>query len=45
MNTEIALIKEGFDFPEGPAFDGDGTLYITQCGNGWISRINRLTLR
>jgi gluconolactonase len=39
MDPQIELIKEGFDFPEGPAFDADGTLYITQCGNGWITRI------
>lgn len=39
MNPEIELIAEGFDFPEGPAFDADGTLYITQCGSGWITRI------
>ena len=39
MNAEIELIAEGFDFPEGPAFDAEGTLYITQCGSGWISRI------
>jgi gluconolactonase len=39
MNPEIGLVAEGFDFPEGPAFDADGTLYITQCGNGWITRM------
>ncbi|MGI5817891.1 MAG: SMP-30/gluconolactonase/LRE family protein [Armatimonadota bacterium] len=39
MNRQIELVADGFDFPEGPAFDADGTLYITQCGNGWISRI------
>lgn len=39
MNTEIALVAEGFDFPEGPAFDADGTLFITQCGSGWITRM------
>lgn len=39
MNPQIELIAEGFDFPEGPAFDAEGTLFITQCGSGWISRI------
>lgn len=39
MTSEIELIAEGFDFPEGPAFDAAGTLFITQCNNGWISRI------
>ncbi len=39
MNPEIELIADGFDFPEGPAFDADGILHITQCGSGWITRV------
>lgn len=39
MNTEIELVADGFDFPEGPCFDADGTLYLTQCNNGWIARV------
>ncbi len=39
MRSGIELVAEGFEFPEGPAFDAHGTLYITQCANGWISRI------
>lgn len=39
MDKEIGLWAEGFHFPEGPAFDAEGTLYVTNCDNGWISRI------
>ncbi|MFP4250968.1 MAG: SMP-30/gluconolactonase/LRE family protein, partial [Armatimonadota bacterium] len=39
MRSAIELVAEGFEFPEGPAFDVHGTLYITQCANGWITRI------
>ncbi|MFW5867179.1 MAG: SMP-30/gluconolactonase/LRE family protein, partial [Armatimonadota bacterium] len=39
MNPEIELVADGFDFPEGPAFDADGILHITQCGSGWITRV------
>ena len=39
MDAKIELIADGFDFPEGPCFDREGTLYFTECGSGWITRI------
>ncbi|MGI5818226.1 MAG: SMP-30/gluconolactonase/LRE family protein [Armatimonadota bacterium] len=39
MSPDIELIADGLEFPEGPAFDADGTLYVVQLRNGWIARI------
>lgn len=40
MDTKIELVADGFEFPEGPAFDADGILYLTQLRSGWISRVS-----
>jgi len=34
------VIAEGLCFPEGPAFDGDGNLYIVEIQAGQVSRID-----
>ncbi len=34
------VIAEGLSFPEGPAFDGDGNLYIVEIQAGRISKIS-----
>lgn len=31
-------VAEGFDFPEGPAWDGSKSLYVSNCYGGWISK-------
>ncbi len=43
MDPSIELIADGFEFPEGPAFDADGVLYVTQLRNGWIARLDNGT--
>ena len=32
-------VTDGLNFPEGPAWDGDNTLYASNCYGGWITRI------
>ncbi|MBC7187557.1 MAG: SMP-30/gluconolactonase/LRE family protein [Calditrichaeota bacterium] len=32
-------VGSGFDFPEGPVWDGKGSLYVANCYGGWIARI------
>lgn len=32
------LVFNGMDFPEGPAFDTNGNLYISNCYGGWIAK-------
>lgn len=39
MDRTIEQVADGFAFPEGPCFDANGDLYLTQCGNGWIARV------
>ena len=34
------LVGSGFSFPEGPAWDGKETLYVSNCYGGWIAKIN-----
>lgn len=31
-------VATGFEFPEGPAWDGKRTLYLSDCSGGWIAR-------
>lgn len=39
MNHDIERVVEGLGFPEGPCFDADGVLYVTQMDEGAVSRI------
>lgn len=32
-------VVAGLNFPEGPAWDGQGTLYVSNCYGGWIARV------
>lgn len=33
-------VASGLNFPEGPAWDGQGTLYVSNCYGNWITRID-----
>jgi gluconolactonase len=39
--TESQFLKvvDNQDFPEGPAWDGKNTLYVSNCYGGWITKI------
>jgi len=41
QNTQPSFIKvaDGFNFPEGPAWDGINSVYVSNCAGGRISRI------
>ena len=42
-NSDLFVVREvaeGLDFPEGPAWDGKGTLFISNCYGGWIAEFN-----
>ena len=32
-------VVDGLNFPEGPAWDGRGALYVSNCYGGWITRL------
>jgi gluconolactonase len=34
------LVGSGLSFPEGPAWDGKKTLYVSNCYGGWIAEIS-----
>lgn len=40
LDEEWVLVAEGFQFPEGPAWDGDNSLYFSNCYGGWIGKIS-----
>lgn len=37
---DFVTITEGLHFPEGPAWDGNGNLYVSSCYGGYISKIS-----
>ncbi len=37
---DFVTIAEGLHFPEGPAWDGNGNLYVSSCYGGYISKIS-----
>lgn len=39
QNEEWILVGSGFQFPEGPAWDSHGRLYVSNCYGGWIAKI------
>lgn len=39
-----ALVAGGMDFPEGPVWDGEGQLFVSNCYGDWIARINQAQL-
>jgi len=32
-------VVDGLNFPEGPAWDGHSTLYVSNCYGGWVTRL------
>ncbi len=36
---EWTLVADGFSFPEGPAWDGKNTLYVSNCYGDWLAKI------
>ena len=39
-NVEFIKIADGLNFPEGPAWDGKGNLYVSSCYGGYIAQIS-----
>src|SRR3972149_4504832 len=39
-NVEFIKIADGLNFPEGPAWDGKGNLYVSSCHGGYIAQIS-----
>lgn len=39
LSAKFLLVASGMNFPEGPAWDGDRTLFVSNCYGGWISKI------
>jgi gluconolactonase len=38
---ELVKVAEGINFPEGPAWDGKGNLFVSSCLGGYIVKITR----
>lgn len=36
---ELEKVADGLSFPEGPAWDGKDTLYVSNCNGDWITKI------
>ncbi|MDZ7331655.1 MAG: SMP-30/gluconolactonase/LRE family protein [candidate division KSB1 bacterium] len=41
MDRKWQLVSSGFHFPEGPAWDGKGTLYVSNCYGDWLATVKR----
>lgn len=39
-NVEFIKIADSLHFPEGPAWDGNGNLYVSSCYGGYITKIS-----
>jgi gluconolactonase len=39
-NYELNKITSGLNFPEGPAWDGKSTLYVSNCNGSWITMVS-----
>jgi gluconolactonase len=39
IEKEWQLVASEFEFPEGPAWDPDGILYVSNCYGNWIAKI------
>ena len=39
-NYELVKVTGGLNFPEGPAWDGKNTLYVSNCYGSWITRVS-----
>ncbi|MCI0494931.1 hypothetical protein L0Z72_07975, partial [candidate division KSB1 bacterium] len=38
--SNFEKVASGLNFPEGPAWDGQGTLYVSNCYGNWITKIS-----
>ncbi len=39
QSAQVKLLASGFKFPEGPALDKDGNVYLVNLGNGIINKV------
>lgn len=39
MDFKFEKVSDGLNFPEGPAWDGHGTLYASNCKSNWVALI------
>ncbi len=39
-DTGWQLVGSGLNFPEGPAWDAKGTLYVSNCYGGWLAKFH-----
>jgi len=37
-NEKWVKVADGLNFPEGPAYDGKSSIYLSNCYGGWITR-------
>jgi gluconolactonase len=43
QESDWQVVAEGCDFPEGPAYDGKGNLYFSNCYGSWIGKYDGKT--
>lgn len=43
QKSGVVKVVDGLDFPEGPAWDGQGHLYLSNCHGGWIAKVENST--
>jgi len=39
--TTLVRVCEGLQFPEGPAWDGEGAVYVSNCSEDYITRVGQ----
>jgi len=39
IDSDWQIVGSGFEFPEGPAWHSNGTLYVSNCYGNWIAKI------
>ena len=37
-NEKWVKVADGLNFPEGPAYDGKSSIYLSNCYGGWITK-------
>ena len=40
VESQWQLVSSGFEFPEGPTWNSDNTLYVSNCYGDWIAKIS-----
>src|SRR2546421_273621 len=38
--AEPVLVAAGFEFPEGPAYDGKGNWFVSNCNSDYIAKLD-----